>query len=88
MIEIKQVKGLESALATQSGFNFESVTVANGADFVHNLGSLKLDVRFFENGTRVRNDIDWEPVDMTRIKVYLPFGITEFTGEIYIVKRS
>lgn len=64
--------------------------IENEALVTHTLESQKLSVSFFANNRQV-NNIDWEPVSSTQIRVYLPYSdtpvIDTFTGEIFIIKR-
>lgn len=56
----------------------------------HTLDSIKLSVQFYVNN-RLVNNIDWEPVSTTQIRVYLPYSDTPiddtFSGDIFIIKR-
>jgi len=56
----------------------------------HTLDSVKLSVEFYINN-RLVNNIDWEPVSTTQIRVYLSYSDTPiedtFSGDIFIIKR-
>jgi hypothetical protein len=57
----------------------------------HNLNTERLSVEFFENGTRKMYDIDWEPVSVNAVRVFLPIldnNIeSSFSGDVFFMKR-
>lgn len=88
MPKIDQIEGLRQELdSSVRKWNFENQSVATDDEFSHQLSTLKLYVEFYDNGIRVNRSIDWEPISRDKIKIYLPFGINTWTGDIFIIKR-
>lgn len=87
------LRNFYSALQTliQVSGGFENVPVnniTNGGVINHNLDSVKLEVGFYGADNRPINyTIDWEPLNNDSIRVYLPLGISGFTGDVFLKKR-
>lgn len=76
---------------------FWNVTIQDSTTFTHNLGTLNIDVRFFENGVgglkKEVNFIDYTPTNtFNSITVYLPYRDKptkyKFVGDVFITKRD
>lgn len=82
------VASVINAVPTTQNISVENIVTETLV--THNLDTLKLSVEFYKNNRPV-NNIDWEPVSINQIRIYLPFSDTPvvdtFTGDIFLIKR-
>jgi hypothetical protein len=72
-------------------FNIEVEDLPDGSTITHPLASWKLAVLFFDSNGRQIFNIDWEVVDQSNIKIYLPTldgELVPFIGDIFIINRN
>lgn len=67
--------------------NIEVSGVGDEAIIGHHLNTDKIEVRFFDEDGRDAIGLDWQPVGVDSVKIYLPYGMDSFTGDVYIRKR-
>ena len=72
--------------------NISVVDLVEGEEVPHILGTKKISALFFDSNNRWVKEIDFDPIEINKIKVYLPFTDSptedKFTGDIFLTKRA